>query len=233
MVTGVTVTGGTVKGFTIAELAALSGMSSRNIRAYQSRGLLDPPLRHGRVAYYGAHHVARLALIRALQLQGFSLEAIRHLVDNPASYAAMAADARPPSTDWDLPASVPLGAEVDLLRSIRASLPEAMAALGLLVRTADGGYATAPVLAGVGARLLRTGVPADLIALSLVQVGEAAAATARTVAARMHEVVPPEHAAAQDRLNPDQVLGIVVQLLAAGFEVAFAHAVAEAAPVRR
>ena len=52
-------------------------MTVRNIRAYQSRGLLPPPELRGRTGYYGAEHVARIELIRELQSEGFNLEAIR------------------------------------------------------------------------------------------------------------------------------------------------------------
>ncbi|GGS93609.1 hypothetical protein GCM10010156_59850 [Planobispora rosea] len=52
------------------------GMSPRNIRAHQSRGLLQPPLRRGRVAVYDSGHVRRLEAIKALQRQGYNLAAI-------------------------------------------------------------------------------------------------------------------------------------------------------------
>jgi DNA-binding transcriptional MerR regulator len=66
---------------TIDELAQRSGMTVRNIRAHQSRGLLPPPEVRGRTGYYGAEHLARLELIRELQGQGLNLEAIRQLVE--------------------------------------------------------------------------------------------------------------------------------------------------------
>jgi hypothetical protein len=48
---------------------------------YQSKGLLPPPERHGRIGYYGQGHLARLRLIAQLQEQGFSLASIRQLTD--------------------------------------------------------------------------------------------------------------------------------------------------------
>ena len=68
--------------FTIDELARRVGMTARNVRAHQSRGLVSPPRIDGRTGYYGAEHVARLELIRDLQDQGFNLEAIRQLIAN-------------------------------------------------------------------------------------------------------------------------------------------------------
>jgi DNA-binding transcriptional MerR regulator len=65
---------------TIEQLAAESGMSVRNIRAHQARGLLAPPEVRLRVGYYGPEHVERLKLIRALQEDGFNLGGIKRLL---------------------------------------------------------------------------------------------------------------------------------------------------------
>ncbi|MTD44593.1 MerR family transcriptional regulator [Conexibacter sp. W3-3-2] len=65
---------------TIEQLAAEVGMSVRNIRAHQSRGLLDPPEVRGRTGYYGPQHVDRLRLIRDMQADGLNLAAISKLV---------------------------------------------------------------------------------------------------------------------------------------------------------
>jgi DNA-binding transcriptional MerR regulator len=67
---------------TIDELAQRTGMTVRNIRAHQSRGLLPPPEVRGRTGYYGPDHVARIELIQDLQADGFNLEAIRRLIDS-------------------------------------------------------------------------------------------------------------------------------------------------------
>jgi len=67
---------------TIEQLAAASGMSVRNIRAHQARGLLDPPQVRVRVGYYGAAHVAQLKLIRDLQADGFNLAGIKRLLED-------------------------------------------------------------------------------------------------------------------------------------------------------
>jgi DNA-binding transcriptional MerR regulator len=66
---------------TIDELAAKAGMTVRNVRAYQSRGLIPPPELRGRTGYYGDEHVVRLELIRDLQAEGFNLEAIKRILD--------------------------------------------------------------------------------------------------------------------------------------------------------
>lgn len=61
---------------TIEELASATGTTVRTARYYGSLGLLPPPLRRGRVAYYAPHHVARLELVKALQDHGFTLAGI-------------------------------------------------------------------------------------------------------------------------------------------------------------
>jgi DNA-binding transcriptional MerR regulator len=73
---------------TIEQLAAESGMSVRNIRSHQSRGLLPPPEVRARIGYYGPEHVARLALILDLQADGFNLAAIERLLNAQGGSAA-------------------------------------------------------------------------------------------------------------------------------------------------
>ena len=62
--------------YTVDELAAVTGMTVRTTRYYAGLGLLPPPSRRGRMAYYTPGHRARLDLIRALQDHGFTLSAI-------------------------------------------------------------------------------------------------------------------------------------------------------------
>lgn len=66
---------------TIDELARRTGMTVRNIRAHQSRGLVPPPEVRGRTGYYGDEHLERVALIQELQADGFNLESIRKLLE--------------------------------------------------------------------------------------------------------------------------------------------------------
>jgi DNA-binding transcriptional MerR regulator len=58
--------------YRIDELAGLSGVSARNIRAYRERGLLDPPRRVGRSALYDDVHLSQLTTINDLLRRGFS-----------------------------------------------------------------------------------------------------------------------------------------------------------------
>jgi MerR-like DNA binding protein len=74
---------------TIGELAAAAGMTVRNVRNHQARGLIGPPRLEGRTGYYGEAHLERLKLIRAMQAEGFNLEAIRCLLGGPAGPPAV------------------------------------------------------------------------------------------------------------------------------------------------
>ncbi len=66
---------------TIRELAERTGMTVRNIRAHQTRGLLPPPVVRGRTGYYNEDHVARIELTREMQADGLNLEAIRRVFE--------------------------------------------------------------------------------------------------------------------------------------------------------
>ncbi|KRD06634.1 hypothetical protein ASE48_11695 [Mycobacterium sp. Root265] len=54
------------------DLARISGVTARNIRAYRERGLLDPPRRQGRSAIYDDYHLAQLQTIDELLGRGFT-----------------------------------------------------------------------------------------------------------------------------------------------------------------
>ena len=77
---------------TIDELARETGMTVRNIRAHQSRGLLPPPEVRARTGYYGPEHVARLRLIQELQGNGYNLAAIKDLVSRSSGSSQEALD---------------------------------------------------------------------------------------------------------------------------------------------
>ncbi len=58
--------------YRLDELAQVSGVSVRNIRAYRERGLLDAPRRHGRTALYDDYHLSQLSTISQLLAKGFT-----------------------------------------------------------------------------------------------------------------------------------------------------------------
>jgi len=65
---------------TIEELATASQLTVRNIRAYQSRGILTPPRMQGRKGFYGLDHLQRLKHVAELQRRGYSLAAIQDIL---------------------------------------------------------------------------------------------------------------------------------------------------------
>jgi len=67
--------------WTVEQLSAKTSVSVRNIRAYQTAGLLPPPRLRGRLGLYDEQHVAKLSLIRDLRQQGFKLDTIKGLLD--------------------------------------------------------------------------------------------------------------------------------------------------------
>lgn len=67
-------------GYTIDDLVVKSGVPSRTIRFYQSKGTLHKPTIQGRLAFYDDSHLKRLGLIAQLQDRGLSIRAIKDLV---------------------------------------------------------------------------------------------------------------------------------------------------------
>ena len=66
----------------IGELARQTGLSIKTIRYYESRGLLEHPLRtEGGYRLYGPEEVARLRFVQRAKLLGLTLEEIRELVE--------------------------------------------------------------------------------------------------------------------------------------------------------
>src|SRR4051794_13633022 len=66
--------------YRIDELAQAAGVTVRNVRAYQDRGVLPPPRLRGRVGLYDDSHLARLRLIGQLLGRGHTLAGIADLL---------------------------------------------------------------------------------------------------------------------------------------------------------
>lgn len=151
---------------TIDELARESGVTSRNIRAYQTRGLLPSPRMEGRVGYYDDAHLARLKYIAGLQERGFSLAAIQALLDawdEGRGLNEVLGFEEALTAPWSDETPERVSVEWLLER-----FPEAVDDLGLvqravtlgLLREVDGGFeAPSPRLVKIGAELVAAGVP--------------------------------------------------------------------------
>lgn len=68
-------------GLRIEGAAAATGLTTRNIRAYQALGLIPSPRLDGRVGRYDRGQLERLRAVRRLQADGFSLAGIGVLFD--------------------------------------------------------------------------------------------------------------------------------------------------------
>ncbi|WP_182357945.1 MerR family transcriptional regulator [Tomitella gaofuii] len=66
--------------YRIDELAQAAGVSVRNVRVYQERGLLPAPRREGRAAWYSDGHLARLRLIARMLERGYTFATIGELL---------------------------------------------------------------------------------------------------------------------------------------------------------
>ncbi|MDX6207113.1 MAG: hypothetical protein QOF39_3170 [Frankiales bacterium] len=112
---------------TIGELSEQVGMTVRNIRAYQARGLLPPPLVDGRVGYYSQLHRERLTMIRRLRAEGFNLVAISALLTGAVPVTTSAAE---PTGGTDLSdagaALLGLGVPVDAVLLLHRQVGEAV-----------------------------------------------------------------------------------------------------------
>lgn len=163
---GTTASPGTER-ITIGDLADRTGMTVRNIRAHQSRGLLDPPKVVGRTGYYDQGHVDRIELIRELQEEGFNLEAIRRILDSagedPGELLRFTRDVRAPYED-EQPEVMSLreiggawaGENFDEERLRRCE------ALGLMRPLGEGRFEVlSPKLLKAGQELAAIGVPID------------------------------------------------------------------------
>ena len=79
---------------TLGQLADAVGMTARNVRAYQTRGLLQPPRRAGRNSLYGDEHVRRLLQVKQARARGASLALLRTLIREGRDLEGVWADPR-------------------------------------------------------------------------------------------------------------------------------------------
>jgi DNA-binding transcriptional MerR regulator len=153
---------------TIEQLAAESGMTVRNIRAHQARGLLEPPEVRLRVGYYRPEHVKRLKLIRQLQDEGFNLAGIKRLLDEDPEPAQRLdrfrrALTEPPHTERPETLSpAELGARFHLSPDQASRVMARAQRLGVLVAVGDGTFeAPSPTLLAVAERVVGRGISLD------------------------------------------------------------------------
>ena len=181
----------------VEQLSVQADVSVDTIRYYQSKSLLSPPRREGRIAWYGDEHLARLTRIRTLQQRGFTLATIARLVSgelDAADEALLSQLSGLTKADDDVTGDEVGGLvaldeptytldELATLTAMPLALLKALEAEGLLIPTRRGGqprYTDADVAASqAGLRLLEWGIPlTDLLELARRH-NEATEATAR------------------------------------------------------
>jgi DNA-binding transcriptional MerR regulator len=149
---------------TIEQLAAETGLTVRNIRAHQARGLISPPEVRMRVGYYGPEHVAQLRLIRELQDDGFNLTGIKRLLEDEQGTAERLLSFKAALTAPRIEAAERLTL-AELGRRFEVSAPQApellakAEQLGVLVPAGDGVYeAPSPSLLAVAEEVVGRGI---------------------------------------------------------------------------
>ncbi|MDM0089846.1 MULTISPECIES: MerR family transcriptional regulator [unclassified Variovorax] len=169
----------------IEALAARTGVTVRNIRAYTTARLLPPPRLQGRLGLYGDEHVQRLALIRELREQGFGIEAIRRIFGRTpaASWRDLLAVARSVSGSLFAEETPVVVSAKALAAKWKGQMTPALLAraakAGLMHELPDGRIQLlSPALGQVAEQLAALGLPLE----DVIGMQETMARTLRTVA---------------------------------------------------
>jgi DNA-binding transcriptional MerR regulator len=162
---------GAVERWRVEDLADRAEASVDTIRFYQKRRLLPPPVREGRIAWYGAEHLARLARIRELQRDGLTLALIERLLNGDIDPTDLPLAAAVASADSDEREEFFTLTELAQRSGVPMPLLESVAREGLLLpRIHDGSecYTAADVtIVQQGLALLERGLPLpELLALA-------------------------------------------------------------------
>jgi DNA-binding transcriptional MerR regulator len=217
---------------TIEELAACTGMTVRNIRAYQAKHLLHSPTLEGRLGMYDDSHVERIELIRRLQEEGFNLDAARILIQQGESFGAEVERLRNDLAQeaGDEPAWIPMTESG--LAIARENGPETLNKLveaEILRRDEEGQMWVRPAFQ-IGWRLFELGLPHSSLYDLLFAVDRHVRPLGRVYADQVErhllsgtrdranvETVPD---LAKIREQYEELTSVVAQLMSAAFEVA-------------
>lgn len=185
---------GSVKRYTLSQLADATGMSARNVRAYQTRGLIRPPARDGRRAMYDETHLLRLADIQRARARGASLA----LIDVHLSEGGTLEAASPDLAGWLGPVRAPASvASADALLSaaddgqVPTQVVDALVRAGVLRRRGRRLLADRDLVAGAR-RLSRRGVPLLYVLDVALAAAEAAHATGTSIDTSVNATGPDE-----------------------------------------
>jgi DNA-binding transcriptional MerR regulator len=233
---------------TVEQLAGETGMSVRNIRNHQSRGLLPPPEVRARIGYYGDDHVVRLRLIQEMQAQGFKLSAIKRLVGEGRSVEQIVGLKRAVTAPFETESPEVLSL-ADLTERFGTAGEKEIAKaqkLGLLVPVGEGLFeAPSPALLRAAEEVLARGVPLSSALAVIEKVKRSAESSSKAfVQLFLDEVWKPFNEAGQppdrwaevnetiERLRPlasEAVLATFKQTMEAEVEKAFGKVLEEQA----
>jgi DNA-binding transcriptional MerR regulator len=177
-------TAATAAALTIDELARQTGMTVRNIRAHQSRGLLPSPEVRGRTGYYGDEHVARIELIKEMQADGFNLELIGRMLSSAGGSSAavlrFTRSLREPFVEEE-PEIIDVAELAQQWESSDVGVLEKAQKLGLLRPIGEGRFElVSPRLARAGVELLGLGISIDQMLEIVARLRRSADAVAKT-----------------------------------------------------
>jgi DNA-binding transcriptional MerR regulator len=203
---------------TIEQLAYEVGMTVRNIRNHQTRGLLPPPVVRARTGYYGQEHVERLRLIQEMQGEGLKLSAIERLLDGEGDWAERFAGLRRAvSAPEAEPAEVISLAELEERfgpLSKNARLLMKAQKLEILINLGDGTFEVpSPALLRAAQEVVERGVPLGAALSAIEKVRRNAESSAKAfVRLFMDELFKPFDAAGQPEEDWDHVAESIERL---------------------
>ncbi|MFC0039893.1 MerR family transcriptional regulator [Actinomadura rayongensis] len=193
--------------YRIDELARTAGTTVRNVRAFQERGVLPPPRRHGRTGVYDDSHLARIRLVVQLQERGYTFAAIAELISaweqghDIGELLGLEKVLTDPWTD-EIPGHVTLAELGDLFFPAHGPAPTPERVAELLRRAEELGFVEpagdryrvpSPRLLNVGAELAAAGIPLEAVFDIAAQLAE----DCRTIARRFVRLTV-EHADLDD-----------------------------------
>jgi DNA-binding transcriptional MerR regulator len=158
--------------YRVEQLAAACDVSVDTVRYYQSRGLLPPPEREGRVAWYGPEHAERIREVRSLQRKGLTLAAIERALNGELEPTDVELAAAVAAARGESPAEERLTLEAFSSRAgVPASLIQAVEREGIRLGMVEDGetrYTSADIeTVRAALRLLEFGLPlGELLSLA-------------------------------------------------------------------
>jgi DNA-binding transcriptional MerR regulator len=169
---------------TVEQLAYETGMSVRNIRNHQSRGLLPPPEVRARTGYYGPQHVARLRLIQEMQGEGFKLSAISRLIGEHGADADRFVGLRQAVTAPFATEAPEVLTRAELIERFQVDDDKLLGKaqkLGLLIDLGDERYeAPSPALLRAAEDVLKMGIPLSAALTVIEKLSRNSQSAART-----------------------------------------------------